>query len=209
MVERSIYTRRVASSSLASRTTMEKVPNTIENPWNIVFKGDLLAIEKHGTKKFERAVRPPGVRLILTNTEDKILLTREFRSEQGKHDFRLPGGKVFDDLDSYLSVRGDTEALNEQVLRAGTVEAKQEAGVDEIENLSILSKSVAGASVEWDLYYLTGNIEIIGEQDLKEDEIEHGIDVGFYTKEEVIEMLKAGEISEDRSVGILFRYLLA
>lgn len=174
----------------------------------MIFKGDLLAIEKHGGKGFERAVRPPGVRLILKDAQNKILLTKEFRSELGTHDFRLPGGKVFDDLDRYLAVRGDMEALNEAVVAAAKLEAKQETGVDHIDNLTIVAKSAAGASVEWDLYYLTGDIGAISEQELEEDEKERGIDVGFYTNEEVLEMLRSGAIAEDRTAGVLFRHLL-
>jgi 8-oxo-dGTP pyrophosphatase MutT (NUDIX family) len=186
---------------------MEKILHT-ENLWKEEFRGNLIMIERHGGKGFERAVRPPGVRLILTNENGDILLTKEFRSEQGKDDFRLPGGKVFDDLSSYLEVRDNSEALNDAVMQAGKLEAKQEAGVDHINDLTLHSKSVAGASVEWDLYYLTGSIGKMGEQDLEEDEKERGIDVGFYTKEKVLEMLKSGEISEDRSSSVLFRYVL-
>lgn len=186
---------------------MEKIENA-NNPWEIEYKGNLIAIEKHTEKGFEKAIRPPGVRLILQNTEGKLLITKEFRREQGKHDFRLPGGKVFDNLDSYLEIRENKEKLYQAVLSAGNLEAKQEAGIDQIKNLEILSKSVAGASIEWDLYYLTGEIKEIGNQELDGDEKEHGIEVGLYSGEEVLEMLKSGQISEDRSVGVLFRYLL-
>lgn len=186
---------------------MESVPQNIENPWEMVYKGALLAIEKHGSKGFERAIRPPGVRLILVNAEGKILLTKEFRSELGAHDFRLPGGKVYDTLSEYLPVRDDADALEAAVTRAARLEAKQETGVDEIHNLTLLAKSSAGASVEWDLYYLTGDIGAMSEQELEEDERERGIDVGFYSKEQVLEMLKSGDIAEDRTTGVLFRYL--
>ena len=188
---------------------MEAIPSNNESPWKTVFTGDLLAIEKHGGKGFERAVRPPGVRLILKDAEGKFLLTREFRSELNSHDYRLPGGKVYDTLKEYLAVRGDAAALQEAVTRAARLEAKQETGVDEIHDLQIFSRSTAGASVEWDLYYLTGNIGAISEQELEEDEKERGIDVGFYTKEQVLKMLKSGAITEGRTVGVLFRYLLA
>jgi hypothetical protein len=180
----------------------------MQNPWKIVFKGDLIAIEKHEAKGFERAVRPPGVRLILKNKEGEILLTKEFRDEQGKQDFRLPGGKVFNDLDSYLLVRGNQKNIDAAVIKAAKIEAKQEAGVDEIDNLVFFMKSIAGASVEWDLYYLVGDISKISGQDLEEDEKERGIDVGFYSMEQVMQMLKSGEISEDRSANVLYKYLL-
>ena len=175
--------------------------------WEIVYKGNLIAIEKHIIKGFERAVRPPGVRLILKNKDEQILITKEFRHEQGKHDYRLPGGKVFDDLDSYLAVRHDEALLNNAVIEAAKLEAKQEAGIDQIENLSVFSKSVAGASVEWDLYYLTGNIDQLGKQDLDGDEKDHGIEVSFFSKDQILKMLKNNEISEDRSASVLFRYL--
>lgn len=188
---------------------MEGNPNNTESPWKTVFTGDLLAIEKHGGKGFERAVRPPGVRLILKDAEDKLLLTREFRSELNTHDYRLPGGKVYDTLKEYLAVRGDTALLQAAVMNAAKLEAKQETGVDEIHDLQIFTRSTAGASVEWDLYYLSGNIGAISEQELEDDERERGIDVGFYTREEVLDMLKSGAIAEDRTVGVLFRYLSA
>lgn len=177
------------------------------NPWNIVFTGDLFAVEKHAVKGFERAVRPPGVRLILTNAEGEILLTKEFRQEQEKVDYRLPGGKVFDDLAPYLAVRDDEEKLHRAVLRAACVEAKQEAGVDEVRDLAILSKSAAGASVEWDLYYLTGEVVRMSEQELDGDEKDHGIEVGFYAPETVFALLQSGKISEDRTASVLLRYL--
>ena len=42
--------------------------------------------------------RPPGVRALILNKNDnqKILLSKEFRYELDKWDYRLPGGKVFD-----------------------------------------------------------------------------------------------------------------
>lgn len=175
--------------------------------WEIVFKGKLIAVERHVAKGFERAVRPPGVRLILQNGAGEILVTKEFRKEQGKHDYRLPGGKVFDDLESYLAVRNDPDALHLAVLRAAQLEGKQEAGVEEIEGLSMLSRSVAGASVEWDLYYLTGKALKMGALDLRDDETHDLAGAAFYPKEEVLRMLNSGEISEDRSVAVLYRYL--
>jgi 8-oxo-dGTP pyrophosphatase MutT (NUDIX family) len=178
------------------------------NPWKMVFKGDLIAIEKHADKGFERAVRPPGVRLLLSDTEGKILITREYRSEIGDHDYRLPGGKVFNDLESYLAIRGNDARLNDAAMEAARLEAKQETGVDEINDLTILTRSAAGASVEWDLYYLTGTIGAISEQELEEDERERGIDVHFYTRAEVLEMLKQGKFAEGRTAAVLFEHLL-
>ncbi len=177
------------------------------SPWQFVFTGDLVGVEKHVVKGYERAVRPPGVRLILNNADGHILLTKEFRQEQGKVDYRLPGGKVVDDLASYLAVRNDEQKLQMAVMKAAELEAKQEAGVDQISNLSILTKSAAGASVEWDLYYLTGEVQAMSHQELDGDEKVHGIEVGYYSPEAIIELLKSGDISEDRTAGFLSRFL--
>jgi hypothetical protein len=171
--------------------------------WETVFKGGLFIIEKHSVKWYERAVRPPGVRLILRDTEWKILITKEFRKEKNAFDFRLPWWKVFDDIDSFLSVRDNPEKLKQSVERACLLEAKQEAWIDGISNFKIIKKSVAGASIEWDLYYCRWIIDSISNQALDGDELYHGIEVHFFTDEEIIQMIQDWEITEDRTIGIL------
>lgn len=42
--------------------------------------------------------RPPGVRAIIINENNQILLSKEFRYELNTFDYRLPGGKVFDSI---------------------------------------------------------------------------------------------------------------
>lgn len=175
--------------------------------WEIVWKGTFFAIERHAKKGWETAVRPPGVRLILHDSAGDILLTEEFRTELGRKDFRLPGGKVFDDLESYLAVRGDDAALNEAVMRAAKLEAKQETGVDDIADLKVFSRAIAGASVEWDLYYLSGTITAQSEQELEDDEKERGIAVHFFSPTDVARMIRDGSIAEERTQAVLGRYL--
>lgn len=175
--------------------------------WQITFTWDLFAIEKHSVKWYERAIRPPGVRLLLKNTENKYLLTREFRQEQGTFDYRLPWGKVFDTLSEYLKIRENQIALDEAVLQAAKIEAKEEAGIDEIKFMRIIHQSKAGASVEWDLYYVSGQIVSMSEQNLWGDELIHGIETGFYTTAEILLMIKNWEILEDRTIGVLCKYL--
>jgi hypothetical protein len=174
---------------------------------HIVWKGDFFAIEKHAVKGWETAVRPPGVRLILHDAEGRILLTEEYRHELARKDYRLPGGKVFDDLDSFLAVRGDDAKLQEAVLCAARLEAKQEAGVDEIRDLSIFHRAIAGASVEWDLYYCAGTVVAQSEQELEEDEAARGIDVHFFSPADITRMITGGSIAEERTQAVLHRYL--
>ena len=175
--------------------------------WQIIFTWSLFAIEKHLTKWYERAIRPPWVRLLLKNTENKYLLTREFRTEQGSFDYRLPWWKVFDTLDEYLQVRDNQTSFDTAVLQAAKIEAKEEAWVDEIKFMRIFHQSKAWASVEWDLYYVSGQIVSMSEQVLWGDELQHGIEIGFYTTAEILLMIKNWEVQEDRTVGVLCKYL--
>lgn len=184
---------------------MNNTENT--NPWKIIFTWDLFAIEKHITKSYERAVRPPGTRLILKNPEWKYLINKEYRAEQWWFDYRLPGWKVFDDLKSYLVVRDDEEKLVQSVIAGAKLEAKEEAGVDEIKNIKIYSTSYAWASVEWTLYYISGKIASMSQQKLHWDELIHGIEVWFYSKKEIKDMIYRWMIKEERSVAVLIKYL--
>ena len=45
---------------------------------------------------FEVAKRAPWVRLIIINKDNKILLSKEYRTELEEFDYRLPWWKVFD-----------------------------------------------------------------------------------------------------------------
>ncbi len=178
-----------------------------ESAWQVQFAGNLIQIEAND-KGHEKASRPPGVRLLLFNSDGKILLTKEYRNEQGKFDFRLPGGKVFDDLKSWLEVKDNKPGMEIAVLEAARLEAKQEAGITGIKDLQIFHTSKDGATMEWDLIYLKGEVAQTGEQELDGDEVIHGIETDYYTKEQVLKMIIDGEISEDRTVGVLCRELL-
>ena len=53
-------------------------------------------VEQDGKiQTFEFARRSPGTRLIIPKG-DKIILSKEFRHELGKYDYRLPRGEGFD-----------------------------------------------------------------------------------------------------------------
>ena len=179
-----------------------------ENVWEIVYQGKLIALERLSGKWYERAVRPPWVRLILKNNEGKILLTREHRMELDDFDYRLPGGKVFDDLESYLQVRWDEETLETKVIEAAKAEAKEECWIEELQDLKIIHTSKAWATVEWTLYYISWEIVTHSwQQALHGDELVHGIEVGFYTPSEIQTMIREGKMNEERSVAVLSRYI--
>jgi 8-oxo-dGTP pyrophosphatase MutT (NUDIX family) len=168
----------------------------------IVFSGQLgevvQTVQPDG-RVFERFRRPPGVRLVIISNE-KMLLTEEYRSETGSVDLRLPGGKVFDDKDSFAEARKAgrlSEALEEAVVR----EALEEVGVV-VSGAELLTVAQAGATVEWDLYYfLVRNFTPVpGGPNPEEGE---DITPRWLGPDEVIIAIKSCRMSEWRSVGVL------
>jgi len=104
---------------------------------------------KHIKRKVVR--RTPGIRALIVNDENRILLSREFRYELSTWDYRLPGGKVFDTLEEFRQALKDNtvdEAANKTVFK----EVLEEVGID-INNPKLIKISKDGASVIWDLYY--------------------------------------------------------
>lgn len=157
------------------------------------------------TMEFEVARRAPGTRLIIIKDE-QILLTKEYREEIKDFDYRLPGGKVFDRLDDYL--RHEKEDLLPYAMEGAIKECKEEAGliVDQ-GNLTLLSISHAGATITWDLYYfLVHDFEI--SQSGQELELGEHIEVCWFPLKDLMPLCKEGKMREDRSVGVLFTYLL-
>ena len=159
---------------------------------------------KHIKRKVVR--RPPGIRALIVNDENRILLSREFRYELSTWDYRLPGGKVFDTLEEFRQALKDNtvdEAANKTVFK----EVLEEVGID-INNPKLIKISKDGASVIWDLYYYEikdFKIDENGPQ-LEEDEIINGY--VWKSFDEVIELCQTGQIHEDRSIGVLLSYIL-
>ncbi len=171
----------------------------------IKYTGRILEIVnfKSGNKIFEKARRSPGVRALIVS-DNKILLSKEYREEIGDYDFRLPGGKVFDTLEEYKKHSG--EDLTDFAILAVVKEVKEEVGLL-AENPQLIKVSKAGATVEWDLYYF-----LIQDFDKNANgqELEDGEDITFdwYSLEEVKQLAIEQKIQEDRSVGVLFTYIL-
>lgn len=150
--------------------------------------------------------RPPGIRAIIVNDKEEILLSKEYRYELELFDYRLPGGKVFDNLDDYKKSMEEDNLL-EHVYKTVAKEVKEEVGIL-IKNPTLYTVSHAGASVVWDLYYfIIDDYEIIANgQELEENEIIDGF--VWKTKDEVIQMCLDKEIHEERTIGILLSYIL-
>ena len=180
-----------------------------DSPEEIAYKGkifeDVKQQMKAGNKKivFEIARRSPGTRLIIVES-NKMLITREFRTELNDYDYRLPGGKVFDTLDEY------NNHLSENILpfaiEAGKRECREETGLV-ANNIKYFATAKSGATVVWDLiYFIIDDFEENGGgQKLEAGEV---IDIEWKTFDEVKKLCKDGAITEDRTLGVLFKFFL-
>ena len=150
---------------------------------------------------FEIARRSPGVRLIICDG-DKILLTKEYRKELKGYDYRLPGGKVFDILVDYNIHKKN---IKKYARIAAQRECEEETGLV-IQDISLFYVSKAGATIERDLYYYVINKFT---QHAKWQHVEHGEDivVEWKNKKEILSLIKKWAMHEDRSVGVLLRFL--
>lgn len=158
---------------------------------------------------FEVARRAPGVRLIIADKENqKVLLTKEFRRELRAHDFRLPGGKVFNTLDEYGAYRKSGADILSAAENQAKIEAAEEAGID-ISTLRLFRKSALGATVEWDLYVFeaTGWQPHKDGQQLKDDEPLDIVGADFYSYAEVENKILSGEMQEERIALILLQWI--
>lgn len=177
-----------------------------------VFKGTVGEVEhihQPDGRIFEIYHRPPGVRVIVVDEMNNILMTREHRHEQDKVDLRFPGGKVFNamqEMHNYLDAGGK---MIDAIIAAGEGETRQEAGVKvEISADEVIEVAVDGATVDWDLHYiLVRNYEEHPDgQELEAGE--EGIESVWMTIEEIVWAAQHGEMSEMRSVGVLFSKVL-
>lgn len=172
-------------------------------PETIVYRGRLIEIvhqqvmEASGEKTFEIARRGPGTRLIVFDRTRGILLAREYRHELGRDDIRLPGGKVFDTLAEYETVRSAGANLPELALEAASRELSEETGYT-ARKLQPLGISKCGATITWDLHYFLCR-EFSEPSDSFVPDPDEGISVSWVAVKEVAAMCLDGRISEDRS----------
>lgn len=157
----------------------------------------------HTEKTFERFVRPPGTRIIALR-DKTIFLQKEHRLEaKNGFDWRLPGGKVVDNFTEYKEYLGKTMPDN-RIIEAGRKELQEEAKLDS-NSTTIFKKSVCGASVEWDLYYLIAT-DVVDHVNYH-DEGEEIIDGKWFSFDEVRQMCLNGNIDEDRTVATLYQFI--
>ena len=177
------------------------------NDEKILYEGKIFEVLQYpmkvGTKEvmFEKVRRSPGTRLLIVK-KNKILLTKEYRHELKKNDYRLPGGKVFDTLKEYHQAKD--RDITQEALRAAKKECLEETGLSPTK-IILFDILRAGATIEWDLFYF-----LVTEFEVKEQKLEEGeqIQVEWKTFSEAKHMCLNKEISEDRTIGVLLRFLL-
>lgn len=76
-----------------------------------------------------------------------------------------------------------------------------------VRNPRLYHISHCGANIEWDLYYFVAtDYDDTGEHE-RDDEGESDMTTAWYTLDEVKEKILTSEMSEDRSVGVLMRWM--
>lgn len=187
---------------------------TIEYQWRIVQIVTYDVTFPNGKiKRFEKVMRAPGVRLIFDD-DWKILLNKEWRNELGCHDLRLPGGKVFDTLQEYLSFVDEWWDLETAAIQAACIEWREEVWYEiTFQDVKAFARKLCGATTERDLWYVVatafkdlwhGSAEDISEHD-------EWVFDGYnrYTYDEVLKLIAQWEIKEARSAGVLAQYILS
>ena len=175
---------------------------------DIVYDGRIIRVEKDikpDGRIFEKAIRPPGTRTIIFNSQsDQILLSREFRSEINDYDYRLPGGKVRDTLVEWDQIKNSSN-LNEEIIAAAKKEVSEDSGLDVTDLKIFLTSTSGGPTVDWTLYYLVAtNFTDIGHQNL---EVGEEITVNWTSIKDAIEICLSGKMREGRSTAALLQFL--
>lgn len=181
----------------------------------ITYNGSIIQIVEHDVdiggwkiKTFERARRAPGVRILLINDKQEILVTKEFRYELDAYDWRLPGGKVFDTLQEYVAFLHSWEDIESHVLTAAMREWKEEVGIA-IWDQEILCKKICGATIERDLWYvLVKDFSWLDAwTSYEEGELIEGYE--RFSFQQIRNMLAAWEIQEWRTAAVLAEIVLS
>ena len=167
---------------------------------------ELIHIQQPDGRVFEVARRAPGVRLIIPNSEGRVLLTREYRSELDSWDYRLPGGKVFDTLDEYQAFRESGKDIIVAARAKAIDEAKEEAG-QEVNDLTFFKKSTLGATVEWDLYvFEAGNSN--AHADGQHLEVGEQVETdNWFSYEQIEKMVLEAKMQEERIALVLLQWI--
>ena len=129
--------------------------------------------------------------------KDAVVMIEQFR----------PGAMRFGGTPWLLEFVAGMFSENESPQDVAVREAKEEVAIL-VKEKSFLHKSIAGASIVWDLFYylVTSFEEIADGQQTESGEI---IYPEWKSFDEVLSMCLNGSIQEDRSVAVILKYLLS
>lgn len=130
---------------------------------------------------------PGGVGIVAITDDDKIIMVKQFRKPIEKAIYEIPAGK----LDK-----------NEEPLKCGRRELMEETGAvaDNFFYLGYMYPSPGFDDEVTHMYLATGLY--FGENNLDEDEF---LDVEYFTKEEVLDMIMNNEINDAKTVIGFFK----
>lgn len=168
---------------------------------------ELVHVEQPDGRVFEVSRRAPGVRLIIADKDQRaVLLTKEYRQELDAWDYRLPGGKVFDTLESYETSRSADEDIIVKASQKAVAESVEEAGI-EVEDMVLFRKSTLGATVEWDLYIF----EVLAwSRAAGGQRLELGEDIetdNWFSYDDATALIMDGGMREERVALVLLQWL--
>ncbi len=157
-------------------------------------------------KIFEQARRSPGVRVMLVDG-NKMLVTKEYRTEIKGWDYRLPGGKVLDSLEEYRAAADSGKDMQDFALEAAKKEVLEETGlvIDEIRHFA--TSGTGGPTVLWDMYYFVADKFHLSDSG-QMLEVGEMITFEWMDFEDVRRLCLDGSFKEDRTVANVLKFIL-
>ncbi len=187
------------------------LPKPVGSP-EVKYSGNIIEVVHQkmqigeNTKIYEQAIRSPGVRVMIVNG-NRMLITKEYRTEIDGWDFRLAGGKVFDSLKEYRTAIESGKDMLDHALDAAKKEVLEETGlvVDKIRYFA--TSGTGGPTVRWDLYYF-----IVDEfhESLDGQMLEEGENITFewMSLDDVKRLCLDGSFKEDRTVANILKFIM-
>ena len=162
-------------------------------------------------KIFESVTRSPGVRVFITSA-DSVLLTKEWREEHGKWDYRLPGGKLFETSSEFRCFREEKKdplALEEKARETARKEVSEEVGMSlSADRMRFEALSKCGSIIDWDLYFFSTSVDPSErERSAVVTAESETVQNAWFSSQEVKGLCLSGAVSEDRTVAFLLKQL--
>ena len=191
-------------------------PRTIGEE-KIVYKGKHFAVgiqqrelAENVVKEFEQVYRTPGVRIIVLSADKtKVILTYEAnRYDQKQDDIRIPGGKVYKNVDDYLTAKANG-AVNADAKLAAIKELVEEAGL-KAEEIEFKEFDLCNGGVDMTLFWYV----VIKYSELSSQKLDPGeyITTKWVSIDEAIDYCMSNDtgnkINEDRTRGVLLPLLI-